>query len=287
MTAIVGTHTTIAGGLHNAIAHALKLGNDALQIFSRNPRGWTARRLTPEEVRLFRDARERSGLNPLVVHDCYLINLAAKDPFIHTKSVAAFRDEIERAVAIGADYLVTHPGSSKGCASDEEAIATCIDSIKQASRGLRLNGLTILIENTAGQGRCIGHRFEHVQAILEGCNDLPMGVCLDTAHTFAAGHDISTQSGLKKTIKLIDSAFGFERIKVIHCNDSKAPLGSNVDRHQHLGLGYIGLEGFRRIVNNSRFRHLPFILETPIDDARDDAWNVATLRGLFKRKGFR
>lgn len=277
-----GMHTSIAGGLTNAIKHALELRSDTLQIFSRNPRGWSAKPLTREEIREFQAAREKSGLHPLVVHDCYLINLASGDKLIRTKSTAAFRDEIERAIAIKADYLVTHPGSGRG-APEEEAIRNCSSAIRDAVRGLKLHGLHITLENTAGQGNCLGSRYEQIERLIEDLNDLPVAVCLDTAHSFAAGYDLASEKGLSATVRAIKQTFGFERLKVIHCNDSKVPLGAKSDRHEHIGLGHIGLEAFRRIVNHRQLSKVPFILETPIDKLHDDFWNLKTLRSLVNQ----
>lgn len=274
-----GMHTSVAGGLANAIRHALDLRSDTLQIFSRNPRGWTAKPLTREEVFTFCDAREKSELDPLVVHDCYLINLASGDELIRSKSIAAFRDEIERAISLRADYLVTHPGSGRG-APEEEAIRNCVSAIREAARGLKLGGLRITLENTAGQGNCLGHTYEQIERLTDDLDDLPVAVCLDTQHSFAAGYDLATEKGLREAASVINRTFGFENLKVIHCNDSKVPLGGKSDRHEHIGLGHIGLEGFRRIVNHPKFKKVPFILETPIDKVHDDYWNLKTIRSL-------
>ena len=279
LSPIIGVHTSIAGGLGAAVSSAQAKGCDCFQIFARNPRGWLERKLTSEEVSAFRDARERAGLWPLAIHSVYLINLAAQDEIILDRSRAAFRSEIKRAVKLGADYLVVHPGSPRTATADL-GIATAVESIRLAARGLRMDGLRILIENTAGQGSSIGCSFEQVADLLAALDDLPVDVCLDTAHTFAAGYDISTEKGFRKTVRLINRSFGFDRIKLIHCNDSKAPLGSRVDRHQHIGLGHIGEEAFRRLAHNLKFRRVPFILETPVDKDRDDEWNMNTLRRL-------
>jgi deoxyribonuclease-4 len=280
---IIGVHTSIAGGLKNAVAAAETRGCDCFQIFARNPRGWLERPLTSGEVSEFRMTRERAGLWPLAIHSVYLINLAAQDPLVLAKSREAFRREIERAIELGADYLVVHPGNPK-TAPAEVGIATAVESIREAARGLKLNGeaggLTILIENTAGQGSSIGCDFEQVADILAALDDLAVGVCLDTAHTFASGYDISTEAGLKATVRAINRSFGFDRIKLIHCNDSKAALGSRVDRHQHIGLGHIGADAFRRLTRNLKFRRIPFILETPINQERDDVGNIKVLRSL-------
>lgn len=272
-------HTTIAGGLHQSIRVATELGMDTLQIFSRNPRGWAARALPAAEVEEFRRAHAESGLTPLAVHACYLINLAAQEEISFERSVVAFRDELERAALIGADYLVVHPGNAKG-ASVEQGIITCRDAIKRAATGLKLGKLMILIENTAGQGSSIGCSFEQVREILDQCDGLPMGVCLDTAHSFASGYDLATPAGFKKSMKQLSATIGFDNIKMIHCNDSKVPLGSRVDRHWHIGEGHIGVKGFELIVSEKRLRKIPFILETPIDKLHDDRWNLAQFRAI-------
>jgi deoxyribonuclease IV len=288
----VGLHTSIAGGLTKAIESAVAKGCDGLQIFTRNPRGWTARELELDEVRAFRDARERANLWPLAIHSVYLINLASQDPVLLEKSRRAFREEIERSLILGADYLVVHPGNPVTAPADV-GLVTAAESIREATRDLHLrgascdasrsgqgNGLTILLENTAGQGSSIGCHFEQIADMLLMLDGLPVGVCLDTAHTLAAGYDIATAKGLKATTRLIERSFGFERIRLIHCNDSKAPLGARVDRHQHIGEGYIGAEAFRRLTHTLKFRRIPFILETPVDGERDDHWNINRLREL-------
>jgi deoxyribonuclease-4 len=295
-----GVHTSIAGGLQNAVARAVEKGCDALQIFARNPRGWMERPLEVGEIHTFRDARERAGLFPLAIHAVYLINLAAQDAVILERSRTAFRQELIRGLEIGADYLVVHPGNPK-TASADAGVYTAIESIREATQGLNLqgaaatksragkpNGLTILIENTAGQGSSIGCSFEQVADIVAALNDeVPIGVCLDTAHTLASGYDLSTATGFQKTVRQIQRSFTFEKLRLIHCNDSKTPLNSRVDRHQHIGLGHIGLEGFRRIIENANFRRLPFVLETPVDATRNDEGNLAVLRELSKSDGKR
>jgi len=291
---IVGMHASIAGGLANAISRAEALGCDCVQIFARNPRGWAARELTPGEISEFREARDRSGLWPLVIHSVYLINLAAQDPALLARSRATFREELERGLALGADYLVVHPGNP-GAAGAEIGIATAVESVREAARGLKLNvasakanrrgensALTILIENTAGQGSSIGCDFDQIAQLLAALDDLPVDVCLDTAHTFASGYDISTEAGLSATNNKISRTIGIGRIKLIHCNDSKAPLGSRVDRHEHIGLGHIGADAFRRLTHDSKLRRIPFVLETPVDKQRGYEWNVNKLRELAK-----
>jgi deoxyribonuclease-4 len=197
----VGVHTSIAGAMENAAHHAHKIGCDTFQIFSANPRGWRTLDPSPEDCERFRAAREKYCLAPLVIHDNYLINMAAADSVIRQKSIAAFRGELERALALGADYLVTHPGSAKE-SNPGAAMAWCVESLKQAAKGMKLNGLMILIENTAGQGSVIGRTFEEVAEIAAGAGrELAVGACIDTAHTFEAGYPIHTVEGLRETIK--------------------------------------------------------------------------------------
>jgi deoxyribonuclease-4 len=246
---------------------------------------WRAAMPDAPAIARLRDARERFGLTPLAVHDNYLINLAAADPLIRRKSIAAFRGEIGRALAIGAEYLVAHPGSGKGRGA-EEGIRAVADALAEAARGLRGGRLTILLENTAGAGSQLGGGFEELAAIRElaaGRIDFALGYCLDTAHCLAAGCDVASERGLRETVRKAAAVLGFENIPVIHANDSKAPLGARVDRHEHIGKGYIGLDGFRRIVNHPRLRPKAFILETPVEADGDDRRNLETLKSLVKR----
>jgi deoxyribonuclease-4 len=266
--------------LENAAHRAKKIGCDTFQMFSANPRGWRAQDLTPEECARFRETRAAYGLAPLVIHDNYLINLASANSFIRERSIAAFRRELERAVALGADYLVTHPGSAKHSTA-AQGIKACIDSVRQAGNGLKLDGLRILIENTAGQGSAIGRTFEELAEIIVGAaKDLPMGVCIDTAHSFEAGYAVHTQAGLAQAVKSLEATVGLGNVRVIHANDSKTAFGSHADRHQHIGKGQIGKEGFRRIVRHPKLRAIPFICETPIDKPGDDRRNLRMMRRL-------
>ena len=285
----IGIHTSIAGDLAQSLDIAQKLGCNALQIFSASPRMWprASARIPDADARRFRVRRSGLGLGPLVIHGNYLINLAAAQPMLRVRSVQAFHDEITRAVALGADFLVAHPGP-RGEARLEQAVEAAAQAIRQAARGVHLGKLRILIENTSGMGTALGWRFEEVAAILERLSDLPVGVCLDTAHTFEAGYDIRSAEGLERTLHQIDDTIGLARVFVVHVNDSKTPLGSRVDRHEHVGKGKIGLEAFRRILNHPRLsaagsQGLPgraFILETPIDRPGDDRRNVKTLWAL-------
>ena len=277
----IGLHAPIAGGLHHALLKARDLGCDTVQIFSRNPRGWMARPLTEEEVTLFHCARAETGISPIVIHCNYLVNLAAADEMIREKSRASFREEIERGLLLKADYLVVHPGSAKGsCAAD--AVRTCAESLHIACEGLDLGAFRILLENTAGQGECIGHRFEQLREIIELCPDLNLGVCFDTAHAFTAGYDIRDEDGLTATFESLERNVGMERVRTVHFNDSKAGYNSRVDRHWHIGLGHIGSEALRRIARHPQLAHAAFLLETPQDELGDDARNLDALRSFVK-----
>jgi len=280
----VGIHTSIAGDIAGALEIAHGLGANALQIFSSSPRMWArdreGSRIPAADSARFRDRRRELGLGPLVIHDNYLINLGSPDRVLRARSVQAFHGEIVRALALGADFLVAHPGSA--CGTDTNvAIAAIADGLRQAARGLKLEGLKILLENTAGQGTCIGAKFSELKAILDLCRDLPMGVCIDTAHLFAAGHDIRSESGLGETLGKIDAAIGLANVFVVHVNDSKAPLGSRLDRHEHIGKGKIGFSAFGRILNHPMLAGRAFILETPIDKPGDDRRNVVALWKLL------
>jgi len=276
----VGVHTSIAGALANAVIRASEIGCDTFQMFSANPRGWRTLDPSPEECERFRAEREARKLSPLVIHDNYLINLASADTEISRKSIAAFRRELQRALALGADYLVAHPGSSKG-STPSQAIKTCIESLKRASSGLQLDGLMVLIENTAGQGSAIGRSFDEVAEMVAGAgSELPVGACIDTAHSFASGYSIHTQKGLSETIKELDQTVSLRNVRVIHANDSKAGFDSHVDRHEHIGKGQIGARAFGRIVRHPKLRGIPFICETPVDEPDDDRRNLTMMRKL-------
>ena len=276
----VGVHTSIAGGVENAAVRAKKIGCDTFQMFSASPRGWKTLCPTPEDCQRFREARATCGLAPVAVHDNYLINLASADRVIRERSIEAFRGEIERALALGADYLIVHPGSAKGT-TKSRALRTFVEAMLQAAKGAQLNGLMILIENTAGQGSALGRSFEEVADIIAGAGkELPVGACIDTAHCFEAGYPIHTKAGLLGTVRTLDSTVGISRVRIIHANDSKSAFASHADRHQHIGKGAIGVEAFRRIARHPKLRAIPFICETPVDRPGDDERNLRTLRKL-------
>ncbi len=287
----IGIHTSIAGDITNALDSAQKLGCNALQIFSTSPRMWPrpGSRVLDVDATRFSARREELALGPLVIHCNYLINMASSEPVMRTRAIQAFHEEIVRGMALGADFLVLHPGSALGGAI-EPAIARIAHGLRQAARGLRMGGLRILIENTSGMGAAVGSRFGEIRAIFDAAPDLSLGCCVDTAHTLEAGYEIRTADGLEKTLDAIESTVSLANVAVIHVNDSKTPLGSRVDRHQHLGRGTIGLQAFARILTHPRLGPLPpagllgraFILETPIDRPGDDRRNV---RELWKLSG--
>lgn len=278
----IGIHTSIAGSLERAALIAAGLGANTFQIFSSSPRQWKASAHSSAVISLFNRARERHDLTPLVIHDNYLINLASADESARTRSIQAFRGELERAMEIGAEYVVAHPGNYKG-QSLEEGILHFIESLAAAAHGLKLGKLMLLIENTVGAGAQLGGRFEELHVIREFAaklTHLPIGFCLDTCHLLAAGYDVASAAGLKHTVAEADRILGLEYVRVIHSNDSKAPLGSGIDRHENIGQGYIGLDGFRRILTHPGLRGKAFILETPVDKDGDDRRNLETLKSL-------
>jgi deoxyribonuclease-4 len=290
----IGIHASIAGSYLNALESARKLGCNAVQIFSSSPRMWQGgpARIPEVDAAAFRARRAELGLGPLVIHANYLINLAARQPMLRTRSIQAFHDELVRSIALGADFLVVHPGS-RGEGTPEQSVVTVVESVKQGSKRVSLGNLRILIENTAGMGVAVGARLEELAEILAGLKDVPAAACLDTAHLFAAGYDIKSETGLTSTIDLIDSTIGLDRVPVFHANDSKIQLGGRVDRHENIGQGKIGAEAFRRILTHPRLGAAwhegltgrAFVLETPIDQPGDDRRNVAKLWELAGLSG--
>ena len=281
----IGIHTSIAGSLENAALKAAELGANTFQIFSASPRSWKAKPPDDGQLRRMKETRARLKLTPLVIHDNYLINLAAADKALRLKSIASFRQELERALAIGAEYVVAHPGGYKG-QTLEEGIRAVAESLVKASEDLVTNGMMLLLENTAGMGASIGSRFEELAEIRRLASNgasLEIGYCLDTAHCLAAGYDVATAAGLRQTIQEAGTILGLERIKVIHANDSKTPLGSRIDRHEHIGKGCIGSDAFRRILTHPKLRDKAFILETPIDKEGDDKRNIQRLKRLCRK----
>jgi deoxyribonuclease-4 len=281
-----GAHMSIAGGLAQAFARGEQVQCETIQIFTRNERQWNARPLDAEEIAEYQAEQERSGIRPVIVHDSYLINMASPKDDLWEKSTNAFRAELERCAALGIPYLVTHPGAHTG--SGEEAglqrIATAFNQLFDEGVGA---GVMVLLETTAGQGTALGGRFEHLARLLELVRHPErFGLCVDTCHIFVAGYDIRTPETYAATVAELDRIVGLERVKAFHLNDTEKELGSHSDRHTHIGQGNIGVEGFRMLVNDPRFRHLPMILETPKGkDMAEDAENLALLRSLIDDAG--
>ena len=252
---------------------------------------WRAKSPDPDQVQRLHKVREQHDLTPLVIHDSYLINLASPEGEIRQKSIAAFSGELERALLIGADYLVTHPGNYKGL-SLEQGILNVAEAIVLAWRGVpkqltKNPKLTILLENTAGAGAQLGGKLEELATIRQLAGsylDVPIGFCLDTCHCYVSGFDVATARGLSELIGTAEAALSLENVPVFHANDTQMQLGSHCDRHANIGAGYIGLEGFRRILNHPELRQKAFILETPLDEPGDDLRNVVALKELVSPK---
>ena len=281
---LLGAHMSIGGGVHTAIERGCSIKCTAIQMFVKNNMQWFARPLTREEIRAFLEHQERGALLSIFGHANYLINLAATNPQFHANSIRALSEELIRADQLELPFLVMHPGAHLG-AGEEAGLDKIIDSINQVFRKIPKLKTKIALETTAGQGSCLGHRFEHIAYIIERVREPErLCVCVDTAHIHAAGYDISSESAARKTFREFDRVIGLERLATIHVNDSKTPRGSRVDRHQHIGKGEIGLGAFRFIMRNRRFRKIPKVLETPKDkEMREDIANLKTLRGLAAR----
>lgn len=278
----IGIHTSTAGGVENAAERACRLGCNTFQIFSSSPRQWKPYDLSPGQCAAMKALRAKYDLKPLVVHANYLINVAGANEEFLRKSVEAFRAEIERGMSLGAEYLVLHPGSYRGM-TREEGLLRAAATIEAAATGLDLagGGLTILIENTAGAEFSLGSGFEQVAELVERLRKhVPTAACIDTCHTHVSGYDLVSEEGYEATMKTLAATVGFENIPVWHCNDAKAAMGSKLDRHAHIGKGSMGLEPFRRLLNDPRTKHAAFIAETPIDEPLDDLTNVNALRAL-------
>ena len=278
----IGMHLGIAGGLFKAAEHAHAIGANTLQIFSSSPRMWRASTPSAEHCEQMQMLRKQHGISPLVIHTSYLVNLASQFDEVREKSVTAFRGEVERALAIGAEYLVLHPGSWRGL-TREQGLKRAADGIERAVAGLpwQACNFKVLIENTAGSEYSLGGSFEQVGELIQSLRaHLPVGACLDTCHTHVAGYDIVTPEGWEGTVSQIAHLIGLENVHVWHVNDAKALRGSKLDRHQHTGEGTIGSAPFRRLLQDSRFSHCAFIAEIPIDAPGDDLRNMRALRQL-------
>jgi len=281
----IGVHLGTAGGASNAVEKAREIGANTFQIFSSSPRMWRAPKIDPKQAERMRELRAKLDVGPLVIHSSYLINVCSQTEDFRKKSVIAFRGEIERALALGAEHLVLHPGSWKGM-TRAEGLKCAADSIQRAIDGLPWQGtsFSVLIENTAGAEFSLGGSFEQVAELVQLLRShAPVGVCLDTCHTHVAGYDMVTPEGYAETIKQVGATVTFDAVRVWHCNDAKAARGSKLDRHEHIGEGSIGAEPFRRLLNDPLFGHCAFIAETPVDEPGDEERNVRALKSLVKK----
>jgi deoxyribonuclease IV len=287
----LGAHMSIAGGLPLAVDRAVAHGCQAIQLFTKSSNQWRARPLPPAEIAAFRAGVERARLKAAVAHASYLINLAASAPALRERSLASFAEELDRVEALGLLGLVIHPGCATGH-SDAEAIDRIAAAVAGAIRVRPHDRGLVILEHTAGQGTAIGWRFEHLAGILERLDGHPrVAVCLDTCHLVAAGYDLATADGYRETFEGFARLVGLDRLRVFHLNDSKRELGSRVDRHDHIGRGVVGHDGFRRVLNDRRFARVPMLIETPKTEGRKpkdtspdplDAMNLATLRRLLR-----
>lgn len=282
----LGVHVSIAGGISNSVSNATSIGCTAFQIFSRNPRQWKAKVLGDDEVQRFKEDLRQSSINPdsTIVHMPYLPNLSAPHSEMYEKSVTTLTDEITRCNSLGIPYLVIHLGSHLG-KGEKNGISQLVNACQSAfqvykDKGLSKNSVKLLLENSAGQKNSIGSKIEEIQLILELLGTSEYGICLDTCHLFAAGYDLSDDEGINKMLDLVEKCVGIQHLKLIHLNDSKGELGSNLDRHYHIGMGKIGENGFKALINDKRLENMPFIMETPIDSIRGDKENLDHVKQL-------
>jgi deoxyribonuclease-4 len=278
----IGVHVGTSGGCWTAVQRAVDAGANTFQIFSSSPRTWKSAPVKPEEAAKMAAARAENDVNPVVIHASYLINLCSQTESVRVNAVAAFRGEVERALAWGAEYLVLHPGSWNGL-TREEGLRLAAQGIEHALDGLpwQDHNFNVLIENTAGAEFSLGGSLEQVAELVERLRACaPVAVCLDTCHLHVKGYDIVSAEGWAETTKLIGETVGFETVRVWHCNDAKAPAGSKLDRHEHIGEGTIGAAAFRRLLCDERFVQAAFIAETPVDAPGDEMRNVMALRAL-------
>lgn len=282
MSLAFGAHVSASGGVDKAFARGEEFAMEAIQIFTKSDRQWLAKPLEADVIEAFYRERERSGIDKIVVHDSYLINLASPKEDLRVKSIDAFKEELTRCETLGIPSLVTHPGAHTG-SGVEEGLQTIADSLNRIHDDLPALNVKTLLETTAGQGTTLGRSFEELATIISMV-EAPerVMVCLDTCHIFAAGYDFRTEDGYADVMRQFDEVIGLDRLKAIHLNDSKNPLGSCKDRHDHIGEGEIGPEGFRHIVNDPRLAGIPALLETDKgDNNQDDGRNLATLRGML------
>jgi len=282
-TLLLGAHMSASGGVHKAVDRAASIGCTALQVFTKNNNQWHAKPLAGEEIENYKRKIAEARIAPVVAHDSYLINLCAPNPDILERSRTALIDELTRCEQLGIQLLNFHPGSHGG-AGEEEGIKRVVESLNIAHEKTRGFKVMSVVETTAGQGTAIGYRFQHLERILKGVDDPNrMAVCIDTCHIFAAGYELRTEAGYEKTFREFDDIVGISRLVAFHCNDSKKGFSSNVDRHEHIGKGTIGVEGFSFLMNDERFASIPKILETPkSEDLHEDVENLRVLKSLVK-----
>jgi deoxyribonuclease-4 len=280
----VGFHVSIAGGISNSVDNAKKIGCTAFQIFSRNPRGWAAKPLAPDDIKLFQEKLAASGISKssVMVHMPYLPNLSGPEGEFYKKSVETLAGEMQRCSALLIPYLVIHLGShmGKGSKSGIDQLINAINTALEKSK--TKNDPIVLLENNAGQKNCVGGNFEELRQILDRLGSEGFGICLDTCHLFASGYDLRKKEDVNSTIDRFDKAVGVKQLQAIHLNDSKGGLGSNLDRHEHIGFGAIGTEGLASFINHKAVRELPIIMETPIDKERGDEQNLQVVLGFVK-----
>ncbi len=281
---LIGAHESISGGIYKAFERGESAGCRCLQVFTKNNNQWNAKPLTDEDIANYKTAQLKSNISPVIAHDCYLINLCAINPDTLKKSRDAMLDELQRCEMLGIPYLNFHPGAHMG-KGEEEGIKLIIESLNIAHEQTKGFKVMSVLETTAGQGSAIGYTFEHLHKIISGVDEPHrMAVCVDTCHIFAAGYEINTETGYEKTFQEFDDIIGLDKLVAFHVNDSKKGCGSKVDRHDHIGQGAIGENGFRFLMQDERFISIPKILETPKgDDLAEDRINLATLRRLVKQ----
>jgi len=285
---LLGAHMSIAGGVFNAPLRGKSVGCDTIQIFVKNANQWVGKLISDEEAEKLQETKKETGIDPIFSHNSYLINLASPDDALYEKSVNAMLDELERSEKLNLPFLVVHPGSHVG--SGEEAglhrIAEALNTLFAKTKGYKVK---IALETTAGQKSNLGYKFEHLSYLIKAVKDKKrLCVCYDTCHTFAAGYDLRTKKAYDATFREFDKLVGLDHICAFHLNDSVKELGSNVDRHAHIGQGHIGEEGFRLLLNDERFANIPMVLETPKGpDMAEDVMNLKVLGGLIRKKGTR
>ncbi|HCJ66215.1 MAG TPA: hypothetical protein DHV62_02530 [Elusimicrobia bacterium] len=277
----IGVHCSIANGLLGVLDEAKSLNCQTIQFFSRSPRVWQRNKINTLEIKEFKERQKFLNIYPLTLHTPYLPNLCSSDDKLYQHSLKVFIEDLEYTGILGADYLTFHPGSYSEDSNSEEGCKRLIEALNSILAKVK-NRVVLLIENTAGGGRKVGWNFSELGLIIKKIREKKrIGICFDTCHAYAAGYAISQKESLKKTLTEFDRYIGLEKLKLLHTNDSKKPLGSKIDRHEHLGKGYIGLAGFRLILNHPVFKKLPAILETPKDNSRSDKRNLTILRSLI------